>query len=300
MNQLVSVIVITYNSAEFVIETLKSIQNQTYNNIELIITDDCSKDETVKVCNDWLLANKDRFAASKIIAVEQNTGVSANLKRGVDACTGEWIKIIAGDDLLLENCITDYIKASNEKYFDWAISKMNKLVNNSITPFENNIQNIKDFFSLDIASKYRYYLLNPLFLNPPSGFYRTSVLRDEGTIDVSFPLLEDQPIFLNLLKKNCEGIFLDLPTVSYRINNSSITRKINKQFYTNLLLCYQLHREPYFPDTIFGNIYKKSIKKRFFWLINSYSAKNKFEVLKNYVWEKLNIILSHLTFKFWK
>lgn len=300
MNQLVSVIVITYNSSEFVIETLKSIQNQTYDNIELIITDDCSKDETVKICNDWLLANEDRFAASKIIAVEQNTGVSANLKRGVDSCNGEWIKIIAGDDLLLENCITDYIKVSNEKYFDWAISKMNKLANNNIIPFDNNIPNIKNFFSLDIASKYHYYLLNPLFLNPPSGFYRTSVLKDEGIIDVSFPLLEDQPIFLNLLKKNYEGIFLDLPTVSYRINDSSITRKINKQFYMNLLLCYQLYREPYFPHTIFGNLYKKSIEKRFFWLINSYSAKNKFEVLKNYVWEKLNIILSHLTFKFWK
>ena len=53
MNQdikpLVSIIVITYNSAKFVLETLESAKAQTYQNIELIISDDCSSDNTIEI-----------------------------------------------------------------------------------------------------------------------------------------------------------------------------------------------------------------------------------------------------------
>ena len=47
---LVSVVIITYNSEKTIIETLESIKNQTYKNIELIISDDFSKDNTVEIC----------------------------------------------------------------------------------------------------------------------------------------------------------------------------------------------------------------------------------------------------------
>lgn len=53
-NPLVSVIVITYNSSKYVLETLNSVAAQTYDNIELIISDDCSKDNTVEICRNWL------------------------------------------------------------------------------------------------------------------------------------------------------------------------------------------------------------------------------------------------------
>lgn len=53
-NPLVSVIVITYNSSKYVLETLNSVAAQTYDNIELIISDDCSVDNTVEICRNWL------------------------------------------------------------------------------------------------------------------------------------------------------------------------------------------------------------------------------------------------------
>ena len=51
---LVSVVVITYNSEKYILETLESIKTQSYKNLELIISDDCSKDDTVMICRDWL------------------------------------------------------------------------------------------------------------------------------------------------------------------------------------------------------------------------------------------------------
>lgn len=51
---LVSIVVITYNSSEYVLETLESAKAQTYTNIELIVSDDCSTDETVSICKNGL------------------------------------------------------------------------------------------------------------------------------------------------------------------------------------------------------------------------------------------------------
>jgi alpha-1,3-rhamnosyltransferase len=111
MSILVSVPVLTYNAAEFVEETLESIFNQTYSNIELIISDDCSKDNTVEIVTKWCEQDrvKARFTNIKIITVPKNTGIPANYNRCVNASSGEWIKMISGDDGLMANCVEDNV-----------------------------------------------------------------------------------------------------------------------------------------------------------------------------------------------
>ena len=104
---LVSVRVVTYNSSKTVLETLDSIKAQTYPNIELIISDDSSKDNTVEICREWLDKNGSRFARTELLTVPVNTGVSANINRSERACRAEWCKGIAGDDMLMPNCIAD-------------------------------------------------------------------------------------------------------------------------------------------------------------------------------------------------
>jgi len=53
-NPLVSIIVLTHNSTKYVIETLNSAKSQTYEDIELIVTDDFSTDNTVEICRQWM------------------------------------------------------------------------------------------------------------------------------------------------------------------------------------------------------------------------------------------------------
>ena len=72
MQTLVSVVVITYNSSKFIEELLTSIADQIFSDIELIISDDCSKDNTLDICRDWLSKNENRFVRTELITFTKN------------------------------------------------------------------------------------------------------------------------------------------------------------------------------------------------------------------------------------
>lgn len=84
---LVTVCVVTYNSEDFILETLESIKNQTYKNFELIISDDGSSDNTLTVAKKWLEKNDKYFvrthvvSTEKILALQQITTEESLLRR---------------------------------------------------------------------------------------------------------------------------------------------------------------------------------------------------------------------------
>ena len=106
---LVTIAVITYNSAKYVLETLESIKAQTYQNIELVISDDNSKDDTVHLCSHWINENKSRFFKTKLLTVDKNTGVTGNCNRALFEAEGEWMKDHAADDILLPDAIEKFV-----------------------------------------------------------------------------------------------------------------------------------------------------------------------------------------------
>ena len=113
---LVSIIVITYNSSKYVLETLESAKAQTYQNIELIVSDDCSTAIQWKSVREWI--EKQRTICSYGVNYRRkNTGIPANCNRGVKAAQGEWVKLIAGDDILYNNCIEANIEYAKKSFF---------------------------------------------------------------------------------------------------------------------------------------------------------------------------------------
>ncbi len=103
----VSIIVISYNHSRFIKENLDSIKAQTYSNIELIVGDDASQDNSVKVFEEWLHDN-DYTAAFKNYH-EVNTGLATMLNECIEKANGKYLKLIAADDFLhpesIEKCV---------------------------------------------------------------------------------------------------------------------------------------------------------------------------------------------------
>lgn len=113
---LVTIVVVSYNQGKFIKENLDSIKAQTYPNIELIIADDASPDNSVEVFESWLKDNQ--YTAKKNYHVK-NTGLATVLNECIEKASGKYIKLIAADDFLhptaIEKCI-DKLEELGEEY----------------------------------------------------------------------------------------------------------------------------------------------------------------------------------------
>lgn len=222
---LVSVAVMTYNSSKYVLETLDSIKDQTYQNIELIISDDASTDDTIAICNKWLDKHRSRFANVKVLVPPQNTGQSGNYNRAFRACTGEWIKEIDGDDLLLPNCLTDLMEYVGE-------NPEAKYVFGKMRCFGGTEERIEHF---NKVFDYNFFYLTPeqqldrlLYkgncVPSPTSFYCKNYMLELGfECDERIPYLEDYPKWIKLLRLGVRFYYLDKEVAAYRVGNGIST-----------------------------------------------------------------------------
>ncbi len=98
MNKKVSIIILTYNGEKYIKSTIDSCLNQTYKNVEVIIIDDYSTDNTVNILKSY--AEK-----IKLYLNEENQGISKNVNQGVSLSNGEYFILLGHDDLLASNHI---------------------------------------------------------------------------------------------------------------------------------------------------------------------------------------------------
>ena len=109
MEPLVSICIPAYNNAGYIKKTVESILNQTYRNIELIVVDDKSTDDTVEI----LESIED--TRLKIYKNEENLGMAGNWNRCLSLARGEFIKLICADDMIDANAIELEAKAMIQK-----------------------------------------------------------------------------------------------------------------------------------------------------------------------------------------
>ena len=126
--ELVSVLVISYNSEQYIIETLDSIKNQTYERIQLVISDDGSRDQTMQIAKEWIQRKGRRFESVKIQINEVNRVIPNKANQGLLLCEGSYIKLIAADDILREECIQKNLDICEKNHWDIVFSRMEALI----------------------------------------------------------------------------------------------------------------------------------------------------------------------------
>ncbi len=113
-NHLVTVICTCFNHQNFVVESLKSVLNQTYKNIQLIVVDDFSQDNSVLVIKDFLRQNPEIL----FIKNQQNIGVTKSFNNAMTFAKGAYFVDLACDDLLFPNCIEKQLLVFYKSKFD--------------------------------------------------------------------------------------------------------------------------------------------------------------------------------------
>ena len=259
---LISVIISTYNSSVFILETLDSIRDQKWKDIELIITDDNSNDETLNTCYRWLEENSSRFRGTQVITSDLNTGVSANANRGLRAARGEWVKFIGSDDTLLPDCLEDNMNfISGNPNIKILFSRIN-IYNRDFSPGNYLETTPGGMITADsilwpgrsAESQYRMLLVSDRIHFSPSVFMHRSLVQSLGGFDERFRLLEDYPLWLALTKNGHRLYFMDKVTVNYRrhdlaINNTGRSFLVNPNYFRSEPF-RRLYTYPFLPPLI--------------------------------------------------
>lgn len=265
----VTVAVITFHSATTVLETLESIVNQSYGaeNIELIISDDGSKDNTAQVINEWLVLHQTKFHAVKFFANEINRGTSKNCNVAWKEATSEWIKTIAGDDILLPNCIVDNVKYITKYKDDGMAVLFSKMQSFKMTEcgFKQSLAILptvrtQNFFKLSSLKQF-HYLQRQGISGAPSAFINRAKLANIGFADERFPLMEDHPLWFNFCRAGYQLKFMETITVLYRIADSvsnSKNRLINLSYINEIIAV----EEQLVIPTLNANQYFLKLRKR--------------------------------------
>lgn len=252
---LVSIIVITYNSGKYVLETLESAKVQTYKNLELIVSDDASNDNTVELCKKWVKENKDRFVRTEIISAKTNSGIPANCNKGVKASTGEWLKLIAGDDVLHMNAIRIFIEnISNDDNHEFYCSNY-FIINEESTIIDEISLNDSRYFKNSSNSQEQFQIaLRVSGTVPPlTAIYTRKMYELCGGFDESYKLLEDYPFFLKLNQIGYKAKLINKKLAYYRKSQTSVT-STNKDFIFHPIFLYTFKFQKEYCSKFVGKI----------------------------------------------
>lgn len=268
MNEIVSVIVVSFNSSEFIEETLQSIYEQEYEKIELIIADDASTDDTQSIVENWEKKNASRFFAFKKAFSTQNHGVTQNMINGIEKSSGKWIKLIAADDMLLPNCIKDNIQFAEQNNIEIVFSDMHyfRVVQGEQSIQKMNNASLKSFCSLSCKDQ-KEWLYRENVLPAPAGFFSRALYDKVGGFDPEIKMMEDWPFWIRVCQHNVRINYMPQYTIKYRINENSVSH--SKRFW----VVQQQVKEKY----IYPNIPKSDIS----YYYNEFLIRKKCELQDN-------------------
>ena len=221
---LVTIMIPCYNHEAFLGDCLSSILAQDYENIELLICDDCSPDNSYSVISSYEEKLRERFARVEIMRNEKNCGVTKNVNRMLHIAHGAYVKTLASDDAMAPNAIRSMVGYLEDN------PEASVVVSNGVKVPEE--QHYPDF-----SSHEKIYACPPDFskdgffervarcneISAPAAMVRMSVYQQYGFYDESVKV-EDYEFWLRILKDGKTQFgFLDKDLLFYRINANSMT-----------------------------------------------------------------------------
>lgn len=215
---LVSIIVVTYNSSRYVQETLDSIYRQSYPSIDLIVSDDCSHDNTFEICQKWIKAHQNRFVRALTIQTPHNGGICHNYNFALQHAKGKWIKYIAGDDILEDNCIERFVANIKPNIFLYTcITKHLQDETGEVELYSTRIPNQSAWYQA------RYMLKHLYGINGPTLFIERNHLIMIGGFEEKYPMIEDWPIAIRYTTSGMRIGLVNEPLVQWRLYGDSIS-----------------------------------------------------------------------------
>ncbi len=214
MSELVSIVIPVHNSQQFLKESLESIINQTYSNIEIICVDDGSTDNSLQILKSY---------SEKITIISQkNQGLASALITGINNMHGKWFKWFSPDDVMYSHTIETLVNIA-KKYPNTIVYSNWKIINekgDELRDFcESNYNELSDF-------EYYIRLLDGQQINVntsiiPSILFKKCIIRK-----LDDPVAVDYDFFIRAaLLYNVKFYLIQKSLIKYRIHSKQLSHK---------------------------------------------------------------------------
>ncbi len=215
----ISVIVPIYNTEKYLIQCLDSIINQTYRNLEIILVDDGSEDESPKICDEYASID-DRI---KVIH-KKNEGVAKARNTGISVSTGDYLAFVDSDDVINLVMFERLLNNAINNDADISICDFSSDLSDSNNPM--NISDTVVSFDKHIALKHLYIDMDFCFVSFCGKLFPRRFFDD--IVIPSFACAEDNYILYRLLYKAKNVVFDKSKLYVRRIREGSATQTFNE------------------------------------------------------------------------
>lgn len=258
MEKKVSLIVAVYKSEMFLDKLINSIINQTYDNLEIILVDDGSPDNSGKICD--MFAMKD----SRIKVIHKKNGGTCEARNvGLEIASGEYLMIIDGDDWLSLDCVEYMMKLISDTHSDMAFS-------DKIFTTRDQVQEINDKIETWSAEKATAAIIYPYMkLGPWNKIYSSKLIKENG-INFSVPWFGEGLYFASTASQYANHVGVGHRKVyNYRLNNqnSGLTNYNVDNGRNALRNIYTIKKELHINSEIVNNAVNWHIWKNYTFLL---------------------------------
>ena len=256
MNNLVSVIIPSYNHEKYIKDCVMSVLNQTYKKIEVYVMDDCSMDNSAKIIK------KIKDPRLKVFCSKKNKGTVKTINELMEKCKGDYIAIIGSDDIWKKNKIEKQVKYLKNHINIGAVFTTAEVIDeNGDLYVDDDAFNDEVFKKENMSSgkRMRFFFENGNHLCHSSSLIRTDVVKKIGFYNIMYRQLHDYDYWVRLINEYSIHI-IDEKLVKYRRFKKSKQNLSNNSSESMIRVVNENNSIIYW---MFENIHKSIFKEGF-------------------------------------
>ncbi len=237
MEPLVSVICVTRNHERFCIESLDSVLNQTYKNIEWIILDAASTDDTAELIDNWLVENN---VNAIFLKEKELKPITVNLNKALTHAHGEYVQFLSLDDVLVEEKISKNVKCLIELPIEYCavFSDAYVIDQDGLQMVESFIKMHRNFDKIPSGDDSLFDVLCVAnFIPVMSMIFRMSNITKIHLFDERLNY-EDYDLHLRLTKIY-KYYYLDEKLIKYRLHGNNLHLNLSKNLIDDVLIFFK-------------------------------------------------------------
>lgn len=217
----VTIIVPLYNYETYIAETLDSVRDQTLEDLDLIVVDDCSSDQSQSIARDWMETNKERFNRVLLVQHIENQGLGASRNTAIDLADTLYVMALDADNRLRPTCCAKCLERIESTGSAFAYPTIQRFGD------DNRLMGERDFFPADFI--------------PGNGIDAMAMISKEAWALVGGYAIhrlgwQDFDFWCRVVSRGLPGVHVDEILAEYRVHQSSMLRTATDKAKNKLIL----------------------------------------------------------------